>query len=221
MKRIGVLLLAAVLAAGSVHAGNGRIGFSVGSGFEWIFDSMYGRESTGGSGRTNIMLTVNGSNSFGSRGGFGIEYGLGVIFPVNRWGSYGVQDFDFNEMNAGGFFFLGGIGYRYEASSLLGLSIGAGVHGSLAESRWSREMIAEGDQLPAVSVEYSRFELDIYGRAGVDFTLGGAFGIDLGVMVSTPVWSKLTEKASGSESVHDYGLRAVYFTPYAGLSYVY
>lgn len=74
---------------------------------------------------TRFMLTADGANYFGKKGGIGIEYGFGMIFPINTWqGNITVNAED----SSVGFVFRAGIGYRYEFSDLLGIAAGLGLN---------------------------------------------------------------------------------------------
>ena len=82
MRRFLVTVLLILLVV-PVFAMDSQIGASIAP--EWFFVSKMEDMEMSETGMTRFYLTIDGANYFGQNGGFGIEYGLGVIFPVNTW----------------------------------------------------------------------------------------------------------------------------------------
>ena len=174
MKKILVALLVLSVAIGAVSASDGRIGVSISP--EWFWNNT--GDSGVSSGSTNFSLMAEGANYFGKKGGLGIEYGLGVTFPLNTW----VEGSDpINVEDApSSFIFKAGVGYRHEFSDLFGISAGVGINGKFQ----SRSYTVLGSE-----VSGNAFILGMYGDVMVDITLLEFLRINVGVMVGGPVYS--------------------------------
>ena len=125
MRKLFVIAIVFIVSVVPVFA-EGQIGISLTP--EWFWTTSYeGEKYTESVGTTKFMLTVDGANYFGENGGFGIEYGLGMFFPVNSWqGNVTVSA----EGASVGFVFRAGAGYRYAFSDLIGIAAGLGLNGT-------------------------------------------------------------------------------------------
>lgn len=194
-----VLLAIAVLSISASLNAVSFIGVSVAP--DWYFDSE-------GSGSTDILFTADGANYFGLDHSFGIEYGIGVVFPINMW------EGERTESLAGspyGFVFRTGLGYRYDTAGLIGIFLGAGVHGTL-------QMFNDE---PSADQDLRVFSLDIYCRAGIDFNIMGIMSINAGLMAGGPVYSSIAAIGGGVSAPSGYAMSGFFIAPFAGVSLIY
>lgn len=155
------------------------------------------------------MLTADGANYFGKKGGIGIEYGFGMIFPINTWqGNITVNAED----SSVGFVFRAGIGYRYEFSDLLGIAAGLGLNGFYQ----SQTQTYSGQ-----SITGSEFDLGIYGRLTADFTLFNSLRINAGLAMGGPVYTLITLSAAGQSESRSMNIGGFFLAPFVGVSYTY
>ena len=130
MKKLFVIAAILIVSIVPVFA-EGQIGLSLTPEWFWI-TSYEGQKAPVSTGMTRFMLTADGANYFGEKGGLGVEYGLGMVFPVNTWEG----DITTKSTNSGvGFVFRAGLGYRYEFSDLIGLAAGLGLNAARALDR--------------------------------------------------------------------------------------
>ncbi len=193
-----VLLAIAVLSISASLNAVSFIGVSVAP--DWYFDSE-------GSGSTDILFTADGANYFGLDHSFGIEYGIGVVFPINMW------EGERTESLAGspyGFVFRTGLGYRYDTAGLIGIFLGAGVHGTL-------QMFNDE---PSADQDLRVFSLDIYCRAGIDFNIMDILSINAGLLAGGPVYTSATV-LPGCGSFDGYSRKGFFIAPFAGISLMY
>ena len=196
MKKV-LLAIAVLSISASLYAGS-FIGVSVAP--DWYFDSK-------GSGCTDILFTADGANYFGLDHSFGIEYGIGVVFPINMW------EEERTESLAGspyGFVFRAGLGYRYDTGNLIGIFLGAGVRGTL-------QMFNDE---PSPDQDLRVFMLDIYGRAGIDFNIMDILSINAGLLAGGSVYTGATVLPGGVSS-DGYAGNGFFIAPFAGISLTY
>ena len=158
LKKISAIILL-LSAAVSLYAGS-SIGVSIAPDWNW---------SGSGSGSTDFLFTADGANYFGDIHGIGPEYGIGVVFPLNTWEDGRTESASGSPY---GFAFRIGLGYRYDTEDVVGIFVGAGIRGKL--------QMYNDRPLPDQSTRL--FSLDVYGRAGVDFSIMNVISISLGVM---------------------------------------
>ncbi len=217
MKKILVLFAVLLLAAsGVLFAAEGRIGVSIAP--EWFWNT-----EAEDSGSTDFVLLAEGANYFGRHGGFGIEYGLGVSFPVNTWVAGGEPTKIEDGKNS--FVFKAGAGYKHAFGDVFGLSAGLGVRGTVSS-------LKAGDSVEGVvsfSGKTTKFIIDLYGSVAADITLLDFLGIRAGVMVGGPVVSTAKTTVEGSigdiggshtETV-DLNRKGIWLSPFVGVSFVY
>ncbi len=182
----------------------GQIGISLTPEWLWI-TSIEGQNSPYSIGMTRFMLTADGANYFGEKGGFGIEYGLGAIFPINQWQGNST----INTTGTGaGLVFRVGAGYRYEFSELFGLAAGLGLNGAYQPSSLQGTNINE-------------LNLFIYGRITADFTFLEFLRLNVGFAMGGPVYTLVTASSGGQYTSQSMNIGGFFFAPFAGVSYVY
>ena len=211
MRKIVFVLVVLLAFTGMLFAGEGRVGVTLSP--EWFWNTE--AEKTG---YTDFNLMAEGANYFGKKGGFGIEYGLGVGFPVNTW----VNGSDPQKVEDGKslFLFKIGAGYKHEFSDMFGLSAGLGIRGSV-------QSYGDGGSIAGVSIsgKSTIFIMDIYGSVAADITLLDFLSLQAGVSVGGPVVSNMTTKGGigeleGSHTT-DLELKGISLAPYVGVSFVY
>ena len=221
MRKIAITMLVLLLAAGSIGAETlNKIGVTAGPSFGWGF-SLSGEKLGSNSGSARLLVLVDAVTYFGDDGGFGLSIGIGTTMNLKQWGDYAEgMDILFSPDEFGaGLTFKAGLGYRYAFSSLIGLEIGAGILGTMTwiDSYW----------LGPAEISLTAFELDAYGDIGIDVMVARTFCIDVGVMLSGPVFANYNTQVSdhyyfyGESSGDNLDLGAFCITPYIGLSAVY
>lgn len=207
MKKIVVLLLL-LASLVPLSAMDSQIGVSIAPEWFWVtaFEGNKAPESTGA---TSFYLTVDGANYFGENGGFGIEYGLGMAFPINTWAG----DMTTEANGDVEFAFRVGAGYRHEFNSLIGIAAGLGLNGSSYSQT--------GDTGYGYTGKASIFSLGIYGRVAVDFTFIDFLRINAGVAMGGPVYSSMKVSSMGQSMSMDIDLSGFYLAPFVGVSYAY
>ena len=206
MRKIVAVAFVLLAFTGMLFAGEGRIGVTIAP--DWMWYSNL--EDTG---KMDFNLMAEGANYFGKEGGFGIEYGLGVKFPVNTW----ITDNDPQKVEDGksSFLFKVGAGYKHAFSDMFGLTAGLGIRGSVLTTDGGFDL----GGIIGVSGKATVFMMDIY-----DF-----LSLQAGVSVGGPVVSscRITTEGSiggigggGTETV-DLALSGFYLAPFVGVSFVY
>lgn len=207
MRKLFVITIIFIVSIVPVFA-EGQIGLSLTPEWFWI-KSVEGEKAPESIGMTRFMLTVDGANYFGEKGGFGIEYGLGMIFPVNQWeGNVTVK----NESSNVGFVFRVGAGYRYELSDLIGFGIGLGLNG-LYDS--------DSQSYLEQTISASEFDLHMYGRITADFTLLEFLRINAGLAIGGPIYTRLSISSGEYKETASIDMGGFFLAPFLGLSYVY
>lgn len=204
MKKLLIVALVFIVSMSALSAHEGQIGISFTPEWSWITSFEGNDLGDIDMEGTNLLLTVDGANYFGRNGsGFGVEYGLGVAFPVGSQNEILPQ-----EDSGAGFVFRAGIGYRFEFSRLFGLALGFGLNGAYqSESFSSLDLTITG----------SAFELGLYGKVAADLTLIDCIRINLGIAVGGPVYNLI----SGEEASENINIGGVFVSPFVGVSYVY
>ncbi len=197
MRKISAIILL-LSAAVSLYAGS-SIGVSIAPDWSW---------NGSGGGSTDFLFTADGANYFGDRHGIGPEYGIGVVFPLNTWEEGRVESVAGSPY---GFAFRIGLGYRYDTENVVGVFIGAGIRGKL--------QMYNDRPLPDQSVRL--FTLDVYGRAGIDFSIMNAISISLGLMAGGPVYSDATLISGGVSLSSDYRRDGFFISPFVGAAILY
>lgn len=197
LKKISAIILL-LSAAVSLYAGS-SIGVSIAPDWNWS-----GSES----GSTDFLFTADGANYFGDIHGIGPEYGIGVVFPLNTWEDGRTESASGSPY---GFAFRIGLGYRYDTEDVVGIFIGAGIRGKL--------QMYNDRPLPDQSTRL--FSLDVYGRAGVDFSIMNVISISLGVMAGGPVYSNATLISGGASLSSDYQRDGFFISPFVGAAILY
>ena len=216
MRKIVAVAFVLLAFTGMLFAGEGRIGVTIAPDWMWYSNP----EDTG---KMDFNLMAEGANYFGKEGGFGIEYGLGVKFPVNTW----ITDNDPQKVEDGksSFLFTVGAGYKHAFSDMFGLTAGLGIRGSVLTTDGGFDL---GDII-GVSGKATVFMMDIYGSVAADITLLDFLSLQAGVSVGGPVVSscRITTEGSiggigggGTETV-DLDLSGFYLAPFVGVSFVY
>ncbi len=198
-----------LLVTASLFASEGRIGVSLAPEWMWYTNAE-------DSGKMDFALMAEGANYFGKKGGgFGIEYGLGVKFPVSTWVA-GSDPIDVEDGKSS-FLFKAGVGYKHAFSDVFGISAGLGVRGDIGST---------GFEGTSFSTSSTTFVMDIYGSVSTDLTLMDFLGIRIGAMAGGPVFGKVIGKAQiggiefGGDA--DYEFReGFWLAPFVGVSYVY
>lgn len=196
--RKAVLSVLVSLLALSLNA-SGFIGVSIAP--DWYWDSS-------GSGSADLLFTADGANYFGIDHGAGIEYGLGVLFPLDAWGDMITTSVAGSPY---GFVFRAGLGYRYDTEGIVGIFAGAGIRGTL-------QMVGD---LRFTDQDLRLFTLDAYGRAGVDFDIMGIMSINAGLMAGGPVYSSIAAIGGGVSAPSGYTMSGFFIAPFAGVSLIY
>lgn len=216
MRKIVAVAFVLLAFTGMLFAGEGRIGVTIAPDWMWYSNP----EDTG---KMDFNLMAEGANYFGKEGGFGIEYGLGVKFPVNTW----ITDNDPQKVEDGksSFIFKVGAGYKHAFSDMFGLTAGLGIRGSVLTTDGSFDL----GGIIGVSGKATAFMMDIYGSVAADITLLDFLSLQAGVSVGGPVVSscRITTEGSigeigggGTETV-DLDLSGFYLAPFVGVSFVY
>ena len=216
MRKIVAVAFVLLAFTGMLFAGEGRIGVTIAPDWMWYSNP----EDTG---KMDFNLMAEGANYFGKEGGFGIEYGLGVKFPVNTW----ITDNDPQKVEDGksSFLFKIGAGYKHAFSDMFGLTAGLGIRGSVLTTDGGFDL----GGIIGVSGKATVFMMDIYGSVAADITLLDFLSLQAGVSVGGPVVSscRITTEGSiggigggGTETV-DLDLSGFYLAPFVGVSFVY
>ena len=216
MRKIVAVAFVLLAFTGMLFAGEGRIGVTIAPDWMWYSNP----EDTG---KMDFNLMAEGANYFGKEGGFGIEYGLGVKFPVNTW----ITDNDPQKVEDGksSFLFKVGAGYKHAFSDMFGLTAGLGIRGSVLTTDGGFDL----GGIIGVSGKTTAFMMDIYGSVAADITLLDFLSLQAGVSVGGPVVSscRITTEGSiggigggGTETV-DLDLSGFYLAPFVGVSFVY
>ena len=216
MRKIVAVAFALLAFTGMLFAGEGRIGVAIAPDWMWYSNP----EDTG---KMDFNLMAEGANYFGKEGGFGIEYGLGVKFPVNTW----ITDNDPQKVEDGksSFLFKVGAGYKHAFSDMFGLTAGLGIRGSVLTTDGGFDL----GGIIGVSGKATVFMMDIYGSVAADITLLDFLSLQAGVSVGGPVVSscRITTEGSiggigggGTETV-DLDISGFYLAPFVGVSFVY
>ena len=216
MRKIVTVAFVLLAFTGMLFAGEGRIGVTIAPDWMWYSNP----EDTG---KMDFNLMAEGANYFGKEGGFGIEYGLGVKFPVNTW----ITDNDPQKVEDGksSFLFTVGAGYKHAFSDMFGLTAGLGIRGSVLTTDGGFDL----GGIIGVSGKATVFMMDIYGSVAADITLLDFLSLQAGVSVGGPVVSscRITTEGSiggigggGTETV-DLDLSGFYLAPFVGVSFVY
>lgn len=216
MKRVLIIAAAMLLVTASLFASEGRIGVSLAPEWMWYTNAE-------DSGKMDFALMAEGANYFGKKGGgFGIEYGLGVKFPVSTWVA-GSDPIDVEDGKSS-FLFKAGVGYKHAFSDVFGISAGLGVRGDISST-------SEGGSWGGISVSGrgTTFVMDIYGSVSADLTLMDFLGIRIGAMAGGPVLGKLRTTVQGGigdfggshSETTDLGIEGFWLAPFVGVSYVY
>ena len=198
MKRLLIVMILALAAIAPVFAINGQIGVS--AGYEW-----FANDTSFDSGTNSLALNVAGATYFGSEGGLGIEYGLGMGIPMSSWAGDFSVDLDDTPKQ---FIFNAGLGYRFHFGDMLGLKLGIGANGY---------RISESYDYASMST----LTIGIYGRLALDVTIAGCVRIDLGAFAGGPVMGKVDGSSMGVSYSQDVEVEGIFVTPYAGISYAY
>ena len=219
MKKIVLILIVLVLAAGSVFASQNKLGVTVGPAFGWGF-GMADQKYSQNTGATRLLVLLDGVTYFDDDGGLGIDFGVGTLMNIKQWGDWKQFDPIFNsDFNAGLTFRLG-LNYKHPLNDIIGVTVGAGFLGTAV---W-RDSVFLGEGILA---DMTSFELDVYGEIGVDFLLARVISIEVGVMMSGPVFANYN---ISSEFIHSWyyewngenlELGAFYLTPFLGVSFVF
>ena len=216
MRKIVAVAFVLLAFTGMLFAGEGRIGVTIAPDWMWYSNP----EDTG---KMDFNLMAEGANYFGKEGGFGIEYGLGVKFPVNTW----ITDNDPQKVEDGksSFLFKVGAGYKHAFSDMFGLTAGLGIRGSVLTTDGGFDL----GGIIGVSGKATVFMMDIYGSVAADITLLDFLSLQAGVSVGGPVVSscRITTEGSiggigggGTETI-DLDLAGFYLAPFVGVSFVY
>ena len=206
MKVLIVIVLAVFLVI-PVSA-DSQLGISMAP--EWMWFSKAEGVSIENMGTTRFYLTADGANYFGRNGGFGIEYGLGAVFPLNRW----VGDTTVN-LNGDGtaFAFRVGLGYRHEFNNLICMVVGLGLNGTFGGGSYGF-----GDSSTSYAAE---LDLGIYGRVAVDLTFIEALRVNVGFAMGGPVYTAVFEESAGQTMSQSVNISGFFISPFVGISYVY
>lgn len=200
-----ILVITIILVALLIPAfAEGQIGVTVAPEWRWTL-SMERQKLPESMGTMDMIIAVDGTNYFGSNGGFGIEYGLGIGIPVYSWVGDMTTD-DENGNNA--FIFKAGIFYRHAFSSLLGLSAGLGFSGSYS---------SEDTAFYSTSTIF----IDMYGKIAVDLTFFDALRLNAGLGLGGPVYNSYRTSSNGHTMTGDVNMSQLYLSPFVGISYVY
>ena len=207
MRKLFVIAIVFIVSVVPVFA-EGQIGISLTP--EWFWTTSYeGEKYTESVGTTKFMLTVDGANYFGENGGFGIEYGLGMFFPVNSWqGNVTVSA----EGASVGFVFRAGAGYRYAFSDLIGIAAGLGLNGT-----YQKDSVTYSGSIISVS----EFDLCMYGRITADFTLLDSLRINAGLAMGGPIYVLASASMAGQSESMNLHMGGFFFAPFVGVSYIY
>ena len=205
MKRLSVALLILLFAL-PVFAMDGQFGASIAP--EWFFISKMEGQELSDTGMTRFYFTIDGANYFGENGGFGIEYGLGLIIPVNSWSG----NITVNSEGGCGFAFRAGLGYRHEFNSLIGIVAGLGLNGTYD---------SETQSYSGYSATASELDLGIYGRVAVDFTFIDCVRVNAGIAMGGPVYTNMKMSVNGQSQSADLNISGFYLAPFVGVAYAY
>lgn len=205
MKKLFAILLI-VLAVTPLFASEGQIGATLGYQNAWLFE-IEGNDTGDMQSRT-LVMSVNGANYFGSNGGFGVEYGIGMTNLLNtKYENLTVDDEEFDP----GLILNLGVSYRYGITDMIGISAGLGLS---AEMDW-----ANGQDIVYIQKDVDLFEFDLgmYGKIAADFTFFDDLRLNVGLEMGGPLYKSITAE-SNTESID---ISAFYLTPYVSLSYKY
>ena len=207
MKKLLIVALVFIVSMSALSAHEGQIGISFTPEWSWV-TTLEGNKLPKNEEGLTMMLSIDGANYFGRRGdGFGLEYGIGMAFPVTQ------QDMNYpilNQINGSdiGLVFRFGIGYRFEFSRLFGLALGFGLNGA-----YQAENIISSGKTATESV----LLLGLHGKVTADLTIIDCLRINLGIAVGGPIYNLI--------SVENYSanlnIGGVFVSPFVGVSYVY
>lgn len=208
MKKVLILLVLAVFLVIPVSA-DSQLGISFAP--EWMWISKVDGTSYENVGTTRFYLTADGANYFGRNGGFGIEYGLGAVFPLNMW----IGDTTINLNGEGtAFAFRVGLGYRHEFNNLIGMVVGLGMNGTFGGG--------SSYDFGSFNVNYAaELDLGIYGRVAVDLTFIEALRVNVGFAMGGPVYTAVFEESAGQTTSQSTNMSGFFISPFVGISYVY
>ena len=210
MKKALLILLVLLASTGILSAHDGSIGITLAPESFWITGAA-GQATAENSGYTTFHLMAEGANYFGDEHSFGIEYGIGALFLLNNWSAGRTEAISDAPL---GFLFYAGPAYRYEFSDFIGISAGLGIRGLTISDKYS-----SGN----AEVSFTVFNLDMYGRAAVDFTFLEYIRVNAGLMLGGPVYNNisLSENILGTSSEQSLNLSGFFLRPFIGVSYAY
>ena len=200
MKKLFAILLI-VLAVTPLFASEGQIGATLGFQNFWIKDSD-------GATNLSIVASVDGANYFGNNGGFGVEYGIGMIDLMSyREDNHTVDDDDFDPS----LLLHAGASYRYGFTDVIGISAGLGL---ASQMTWDSMTIINSQ------IDIFDFTMALYGRVAADFTFS-SLRLNLGLEMGGPIYSMSKVSGEGYSKTTDDIINGFYLTPYVSLSYKY
>ena len=212
MKKTLIVFALLIISIGMIYANDNSAGIMIAPESYWAF-SAEGQKLPDNTGSTLFYLMADGANYFGGQSAFGVEYGIGAMFTLNSW-SDGVT-VKAEDAPVGLMFYLGP-GYRYEFSDYIGITAGIGLRGT-----W----YSQSESYSGQSATISAFNLEMYGKAAVDFTIFDCLRLDAGIMLGGPVYNSTTvsmdiagEHRSETRSMSVSGF---FLTPFVGVSYAY
>lgn len=200
MKKLFAILLI-VLAVTPLFASEGQIGATLG------FQNFWFKDSDGDT-ALSIVASVDGANYFGNNGGFGVEYGIGMIDLMSyREDNHTVDDDDFDPS----LLLHAGASYRYGFTDVIGISAGLGLASEMA---WDSMTIMNSQ------IDTFDFTMALYGRVAADFTFS-SLRLNLGLEMGGPIYSMRKVSGEGYSVTTDDIINGFYLTPYVSLSYKY
>lgn len=156
----------------------------------------------------SIVASVDGANYFGNNGGFGVEYGIGMIDLMSyREDNHTVDDDDFDPS----LLLHAGASYRYGFTDVIGISAGLGL---ASQMTW--------DSMTIINSQIDKFDftMALYGRVAADFTFS-SLRLNLGLEMGGPIYSMRKVSGEGYSETIDDIINGFYLTPYVSLSYKY
>ena len=196
MKKLFAILLI-VLAVTPLFASEGQIGATLGFQNFWIKDSD-------GATNLSIVASVDGANYFGNNGGFGVEYGIGMIDLLSMGSGNQTSNDDEFDPNM---LVHAGAAYRHSFTDIIGIFAGLGLS---YQMKWESDDISEN---------YYHV-ISLYGKLGADFTFS-SLRLNLGLELGGPVSSMIKMSNSGNTVTKRDVTEGFYMTPYVSLSYKY
>lgn len=198
-----VLIIAVLcLVALPVMAFEGQIGVSAG------YQIFWNTSENADSQARNAIFAIDGANFFGSNGGFGVEYGIGMSDLT----SMKVGDSTINDTEVSpGLAFRVGAAYRYGFTDMIGIVAGLGLNGNVDwgsdDSGWS-------------TADTTTFMLSMYGKVAADFTFGPV-RLDAGIGLGGPLYVSSTTKIGDVTTTTEPDVSGFFLTPFVSVSYVY